>query len=55
MLQNLQEFIQNFMFQLLTRDNVKLLDQLKSGLKRTTNWNKYQSIASIPAQKQYLE
>ena len=32
---------------LSTRENVKLLDQLKSGLKRTTNCNKYQSNASI--------
>ena len=28
---------------LQTRDNVKLLKQLESGFKRTTNWNKYQS------------
>ena len=27
---------------LWTPDNVKLLDQLKSGFKRTINWNKYQ-------------
>ena len=26
---------------LLTQDNVKLLPQLKSGFKRTINWNKY--------------
>ena len=26
---------------LSTRDNVKLLEQLKSGFKRTINWNKY--------------
>ena len=25
-----------------TQDNVNLLDQLKSGFKRTLNWNKYQ-------------
>ena len=29
--------------QVLTQDNTKLLQQLKSGFKRTTNWNKYQS------------
>ena len=40
---------------LSTQDNVKLLDQLKSGFKRTTNWNKYQSKASIQVQKQYLD
>ena len=28
---------------LLTQDNAKLLHQLKSGFKRTINWNKYQS------------
>ena len=27
----------------LTQDNSKLLWQLKSGFKRTINWNKYQS------------
>ena len=26
---------------LSTQDNAKLLDQLKSGFKRTINWNKY--------------
>ena len=29
---------------LSTEDNVKLLQQLKSGFKRTINWNKYESI-----------
>ena len=28
---------------LLTQDNAKLLQQLKSGFKRTINWNKYLS------------
>ena len=28
---------------LSTQDNAKLLHQLKSGFKRTINWNKYQS------------
>ena len=28
---------------LSTQDNVKLLQQLKSGFKRSINWNKYQS------------
>ena len=31
---------------LLTQEIVKLLDQLKSGFKRTINWNRYQSKAS---------
>ena len=39
---------------LSTQDNVELLDQLKSGIKRTINWNKYQSKASMPARDQYL-
>ena len=32
---------------LLTHDNPKLLQQLKPSFKRTINWNKYQSKASI--------
>ena len=28
---------------LSTQDNAKLLEQLKSGFKRTINWNKYRS------------
>ena len=28
-------------------DNTKLLQQLKSGFKRTTNWNKYQSKVTV--------
>ena len=35
---------------ILTQDNVKLLDQLRSGFKRTINWNKYQSNVSIERQ-----
>ena len=31
---------------LSTQDNAKLLKQLKSDFKRTTNWNKYQSKIS---------
>ena len=30
---------------LSNQDNVKLFKQLKSGFKRTINWNKYKSIA----------
>ena len=40
---------------LLIQENVKVLDQLKSGFKRTINWNKYQSKVSIQAQKQCLD
>ena len=36
----------------LTQDNAKLLQQLKSGFKRTINWNKYQS--KLQEQNQYL-
>ena len=39
---------------LSTQDSVKLLDQLKSGFKRTNTWNKNQSKASIQARNQYL-
>ena len=35
---------------LSTQDNAKLLQQLKSGFKRTMNWNKYQSKKSREAQ-----
>ena len=37
------------------QDNVKLLVQLKSGFKRTINWNKYQSKVSTEAQNSYLD
>ena len=39
---------------LSTQNNAKLLQQLKSGYKRTTNWNKYQSHPKTYAQNQYL-
>ena len=39
---------------LLTQDNAELRQQLKSGFKRTVNWNKYQSDPKIYAQNQYL-
>ena len=39
---------------LLTRDNAKLLQQLKSGFKRTINWNKYESNIKTFAQNSYL-
>ena len=38
---------------LSTQDNAKLLQQLKSVLKWTINWNKYQSDSKANAQKQF--
>ena len=35
---------------LSTQDNAKLLEQLKSGFKRTIHWNKYQS--KVPIERQ---
>ena len=40
---------------LLTQDNTKLLQKLKSGFKRPINWYKYQSKVSIEAQDPYLD
>ena len=40
---------------LSTQDNAKLLEQLKSGFKRTINWNKYQSKVSPERINQYLD
>ena len=37
-----------------TNNNVKLLDQLKLGFKRTINWNKYQSKVTIQQQNPSL-
>ena len=39
---------------LSTQDNTKLLQQLKSGFKRTINWNKYPSDPKTYAQNQHL-
>ena len=39
---------------LLAQDNEKLLQQLKTGLKRTINWNKYQSEPTIQTRNRYL-
>ena len=39
---------------LSTKDNEKLLQQLKSGLKKTISWNKYESSIKTFAQKRYL-
>ena len=40
---------------LSTQDNAKLLEQLKSGFKRTIKWNKYQSKKSIEIPNCYLD
>ena len=40
---------------LSTQDNAKLLEQLKSGFKRTINWNKYQPKISVKAPNPYLD
>ena len=39
---------------LSTQDNAKLLQQLKSGFKRTINWNIYESGVKTFAQNRYL-
>ena len=39
---------------LSTKDNEKLLQQLKSGLKKTISWNKYESSIKTFAQNRYL-
>ena len=40
---------------LSTQDNLKTLIQLKPGVKRTINWNEYQSKVITQAQSQYLD
>ena len=40
---------------LSTQDNAKLLQQLKSGFKRTINWNKYESKVSTEEENPYLD
>ena len=40
---------------LSTQDTAKLLEELKSGFKRTINWNKYQPKVSTERQNQYLD
>ena len=39
---------------LLIKDNEKLLQQLKSGFKKTISWNKYESSIKTFAQNRYL-
>ena len=40
---------------LSTQDNARLLQQLKSGFKRTINWNKYQSKVTVQEQNRYFD
>ena len=40
---------------LLNQDNTNLLDKLKSGFKRTSNWNKNQSKVSTQTQDKHLD
>ena len=40
---------------LSTQDNAKLLQQLKSGFKRTINWSKCQSKVTVQEWNQYLD
>ena len=40
---------------LSTQDNAKLLEQLRSGFKRTINWNKHQTKISAERIHQYLD
>ena len=42
------------MVTLSIQDNAKLLKQLKSGFKRSINWNKYHTKVSIEKVNQYL-
>ena len=40
---------------LSAQENIKLLKQLKSGFKRTINWNKYLAKTTNQAQNRYLD
>ena len=40
---------------LSTQDNAKLFEQLNSGFKRTSNWDKYQPKVSVEARNSYLD
>ena len=37
------------------QNNTKLLEQLKAGLKRTVNWNKYHTKVTVEQQNRYLD
>ena len=43
-----------FYVSVVTQDNAKLLQQLKSGFKRTISWNKYESNIKTFEQNTYL-
>ena len=40
---------------LSTQENIKLLKQLESGFKRTTNWKKYLAKTTNQVQNRYLD
>ena len=40
---------------LSTQDSVKLLEYLKSGFRRTINWNKYELKVTVQERNQYLD
>ena len=40
---------------LSTQDRAKLFEQLKSGFKRTINWNKYEPKVTVEQQNRYLD
>ena len=40
---------------LINSDNAKMFEQLKSGFKRTINWNKHRSKSSVERQNPYLD
>ena len=42
-------------FTVVTQDNEKLLQQLKSGFKRTINWNKYEPKVTLEERKRYYD
>ena len=37
------------------QNNAKLLEQLKAGLKRIVNWNKYHTKVTVEQQNRYLD
>ena len=40
----------------LSKENdIKLLEQLKSGFKRTIKWNKYRSLMTVQRKKKHLK
>ena len=40
---------------LSAQDNAKLLEQLKSGFKRTTNWNTYEPKVTVEQENRYSD